>query len=143
MTDSTLKIHLKPRERIFINGAVLRVDRKVSIEFLNDVSFLLEAHVILEEDATTPLRQLYFVVQAFLIDPSNKELAMSLYRSMHTNLIGTFRHQDILEGLVKVKQRLENDRAFDALRTIRSLFPIEAEILANEPSIMSARKAVA
>ena len=43
---NTLKISLKPNEKIYINGAVLRVDRKVSIELLNDVQFLLENHVL-------------------------------------------------------------------------------------------------
>ena len=39
-------IHLRAGERIFVNGAVMRADRKVSLEFLNDVDFLLEAHVM-------------------------------------------------------------------------------------------------
>jgi flagellar protein FlbT len=60
---NTLKISLKPNEKIYINGAVVRVDRKVSIEFLNDVQFLLENHVLQPEDASTPLRQLYFIAQ--------------------------------------------------------------------------------
>ena len=42
---SSFKIFLKANERIFINGAVIRVDRKVSLELLNDVQFLLENHV--------------------------------------------------------------------------------------------------
>lgn len=48
---STLRISLKSGERIFVNGAVLRVDRKVAVEFLNDVTFLLENHVLQPEDA--------------------------------------------------------------------------------------------
>ena len=41
-----MKISLRAGERIYINGAVLRVDRKVSLELVNDVMFLLESHVI-------------------------------------------------------------------------------------------------
>jgi flagellar protein FlbT len=41
-----LHISLRPGERIYVNGAVLKVDRKVAIEFLNDVTFLLEHHVL-------------------------------------------------------------------------------------------------
>ena len=66
-----LQISLKPGERIYVNGAVLKVDRKVSIEFLNDVTFLLEHHVLHPDDTRTPLRQLYFIVQTLLIDPAN------------------------------------------------------------------------
>ena len=66
---STLKITLKPNEKLYINGAVIRADRKVSLEFLNDVQFLLEAHVLQAEQATTPLKQLYFIVQIMLMNP--------------------------------------------------------------------------
>jgi len=48
---NVLHISLRPGERIYVNGAVLKVDRKVSIEFLNDVTFLLEQHVLLPDDA--------------------------------------------------------------------------------------------
>ncbi|MFO7460819.1 MAG: flagellar biosynthesis repressor FlbT, partial [Desulfatiglandales bacterium] len=63
----TLKISLKPNEKIYVNGAVLKTDRKVSLEFLNDVDFLLEAHVMQPEEAITPIRQLYFIVQVMLM----------------------------------------------------------------------------
>lgn len=127
--SGNLKIHLKPNERIFINGAVLRVDRKVAIELLNDVVFLLEGHVIQEEQATTPLRQLYFIVQSMLIDPKSRGLANQIYAQSHKALISTFKNQDILEGLVVVRQLVECDRGFEALKKLRSLFVIEADIL--------------
>ena len=47
-------------------------DRKVSLEFLNDVTFLLESHVIQVEDTTTPLRQLYFIAQTMLMEPDER-----------------------------------------------------------------------
>ena len=67
---NTLKITLKPGEKIYVNGAVIRTDRKVSLEFMNDVQFLLENHVMQPEAAVTPLRQLYFVVHIMLISPA-------------------------------------------------------------------------
>jgi flagellar biosynthesis activator protein FlaF len=53
-------------ERLYLNGAVIRLDRKATIELLNDAAFLLETPVIQASEATTPLRQLYFVVQMML-----------------------------------------------------------------------------
>ena len=52
-----MKISLRAGERIYINGAVLRVDRKVSVELVNDVMFLLEGQVMQTSDSTTALRQ--------------------------------------------------------------------------------------
>ncbi len=37
---NTLKLSLKANEKIYVNGAVLRFDRRTSVEFLNDVNFL-------------------------------------------------------------------------------------------------------
>ena len=140
--SGNLKIHLKSNERIFINGAVLRVDRKVALELLNDVVFLLEGHVIQEEQATTPLRQLYFVVQSMLIDPKTRALADQIYAQTHRALIGAFKNQEVLEGLVAVKELVERDRAFEALKTLRALFAIEAEILGKD-RVQEPGKAVA
>lgn len=125
----TLKIHLKSNERIFVNGGVLKVDRKVAIEFMNDVVFLMEGHIIQQHEATTPLKQLYFIVQSMLMDPKTSDLARQFYEQSHKMLISTFKNQDVLEGLVAVKQLIERDRPFDALKKIRALFLIEAEIL--------------
>ncbi|MEM9028185.1 MAG: flagellar biosynthesis repressor FlbT [Pseudomonadota bacterium] len=140
---SNLKIHLKPRDRIFVNGAVLRVDRKVTLEFLNDVSFLLESHVIQLEQATTPLRQLYYVVQSILMEPTTAQLAHSLFEHQHTTLVSTLRNQELLDGLVSVHESIDAGRIFEALRKLRSLFPVEDELLAANEATESEDRAVA
>ena len=65
-----MNITLRAGERFFINGAVIRIDRKASIELLNEVTFLLENHVMQAEEATTLVRQIYFAVQIMLMDPT-------------------------------------------------------------------------
>ena len=70
---TVLKISIRAGERIFINGAVLRADRKVTLEFLNTVTFLLEQHVLTPDETTKPLRQLYFMIQSAIIDPKCAE----------------------------------------------------------------------
>ncbi|MDQ0317575.1 flagellar biosynthesis repressor FlbT [Amorphus orientalis] len=124
-----IQISLRAGERIYINGAVIRVGRKVTLELLNDVTFLLESHVMQVEDTTTPLRQLYFVVQTMLIDPRNAEATRALFESMHEALVDTCTNADIQEGLAEVKRHVEAHRPFDGLRTIRRLFAVEDSIL--------------
>jgi flagellar biosynthesis repressor protein FlbT len=128
---STLRISLKSGERIFINGAVLRVDRKVAIEFLNDVTFLLENHVLQPEDATTPLRQLYFIAQMMLINPEGVEQSMTLFRKSIIMLLACFEKEEILAELKRVDAMVSSGRAFDALRSIRALYPLEEQVLGN------------
>lgn len=131
--NGRLKIHLKANERIFVNGAVLKADRKVTIEFLNDVVFLLESHVLQKEQATTPLRQLYFVVQSMLMEPKTIQLAQQIYEHSHRLLLETFRDQDVLEALVEIRLLIERERPFEALKRIRSLFAVEERLLGLAP----------
>lgn len=129
---STLRISLKSGERIFINGAVLRVDRKVALEFLNDVTFLLENHVLQPEDATTPLRQLYFIAQMILINPDGKEQSTALFRKSVSMLLNCFENEEILAELKRVDGLVASGRAFDALKAIRGLYPTEDRILNDQ-----------
>ena len=129
MSSRSMHIGLRARERLYINGAVIRVDRKVSIELLNDVSFLLEAHVMQPEETTTPLRQLYFAVQMIMIDGVDNRSARSVAAGLIASLDRTLINPDIRTGLRAVEAQLAAERPFDALKTIRSLFPVEAGVL--------------
>lgn len=129
---SSLRISLKTGEKIFINGAVLRVDRKVSLEFLNDVTFLLENHVLQPEDATTPLRQLYFIVQMMLINPEGAEQSQAMFKKSVVMLLNCFSNEQILTELKHIDAMVTEGRVFESLKAIRALYKIEEEILNNQ-----------
>lgn len=136
MTQS-LQFRLKSGQRIYINGAVLRVDRKVAIEFLNDVTFMLDNHVLQVEDATTPLKQLYFSVQMVLMDPSTAPTMREVLSRMLEDVTTAFTTPEILSELEKVRDLLARERYFETLKSLRGLFPLEAEILDGEDKPMS------
>lgn len=138
---ASLRIFLRQGEKLFLNGAVLRADRKVALEVLNDVSFLLEGHVIQAEDTHTPLRQLYFVIQTMLIDPMNANDARKLYERSHALLSATVDNPDIKHGLEMVNDLMRDDRAFEALKVIRALFATEQMILRGELAPAEQREA--
>lgn len=133
-SGEAMHISLRSGERIYINGAVVRVDRKVSMELLNDVTFLLESHVILADDATTPLRQLYFILQTVLIEPAKADEARAMYEQSRALLMVSFTSRDVLDGLERVHKQIEAGKIFDALRIIRTLYPLEEAILAGRRS---------
>ena len=126
-----MHISLRAGEKIYINGAVLRVDRKVSIELLNDASFLLEAHVMRAEDATTPLRQLYFIVQVLLMNPTDSEAVRDMFDASVDRTISAFDDVKVVAGLRSAADLVAASRTFEALKTIRSLFPIESRIFSE------------
>jgi flagellar protein FlbT len=124
-----MNISLRADEKLYINGAVIRVDRKVSIELLNDVTFLLETHVMQASEATTPLRQIYFVIQIMLMDPSATSGAMALSRKLIDAALRTFEAPEILAGLRTVDEMVKRSRNFDAMKTLRTLFPLEEPLV--------------
>ena len=123
---NTLKLSLKPNEKIYINGAVVRVDRKVTIELMNDVIFLLEQHVMKPEETTTPLRQLCFMIQMMLMDPALHMKARSMAKESVANLLVSVRDGKILQGLAEAGELLDSERPFEALKKVRTLLPLEA-----------------
>jgi flagellar protein FlbT len=131
-------ISLRPGERVYINGAVIQVDRKVTIELLNDAMFLLEGHVMHYDETTTPLRQLYFVVQTMLMDPINADNTRALFKHIFNATVESFRSDAIIGGLKVVETLVDSNRPFEALRAIRSLYPLEAAVLPAGEKAMSA-----
>ncbi len=130
-----MHISLRAGEKIYINGAVLCADRKVSLELLNDATFLLEAHVMKVENAITPLRQLYFIVQIMLMNPTDSAIARDMFEQFMRSLIGISDDQALLAGLRAVKEHVEGGRVFEGLRSIRNLFSIEAGIMSGESAV--------
>jgi flagellar protein FlbT len=136
-----MHISLRAGERLFINGAVLRVDRKVSLELMNDATFLLEAHVMRVEDASTPLRQLYFIVQVMLMDPGDASVAEAMFDKSITAMIESVELPSLIEALKHIRALVGAGRAFDALKAIRGLFAEEARILNREEPPVPTRAA--
>ncbi len=129
-----MRLSLRAGERIYINGAVLRVDRKVAIELMNDATFLLESHVLQAEEATTPLRQLYFAAQTLLIEPAKAQAARALYDGIRDGLLAATGEPALREGLASADALVAAGRLFEALKMIRGLYPLEAALLAADPA---------
>ncbi|MCC0004819.1 MAG: flagellar biosynthesis repressor FlbT [Methylobacteriaceae bacterium] len=120
-----MKISLRAGEKIYVNGAVFSVDRRVSLQLLNDVTFLLESHVMQPGQATTPLRQVYFAIQMTLMDPSAAvAIRTSVYRMLDDLLNVEMEHGRRM-NLQNICVLLESERFFEALRVARELYRSE------------------
>jgi len=120
-----MNLTLRTGEKLYINGAVVRVDRKVTIELMNDVTFLMESHVLQAADATTPLRQIYFAVQVMLMDPATSPHAPRLARQLIEAAALAYRTPQIVAGLGALCELMARRRYFEALKTLRALYAFE------------------
>ena len=123
-------LKLRAGEKLYINGAVIKMERKATIELLNDATFLLEGHVIQPEEASTPLRQLYFVLQTQLMERSAAPMARKMFRAMLVDTAAALGEGAVAEALRAAGELAESDRVFEAMKAIRALFPLEAELIA-------------
>lgn len=132
---NTLKISLKPNEKIYLNGAVIKVDRKVTLELLNDVQFLLESHVLQLEQASTPLRQLYFILQVMLMNPTGATEAYDMFRKSLPLMLASFDEGQIRTTLKQVDRMVSEGHVYEALKAIRSLYPLERIALGENDDV--------
>lgn len=124
-----MRLSLRAGERIYVNGAVLRVDRRVAVELLNEATFLLEGHVLQAEAATTPLRQLYFAAQTMLIEPVRAEAARALFDEVQAGILAAAGTPALRAGLNDARTLVDAGKLFEALKLIRTLYPIETAVL--------------
>lgn len=127
--SKTTTIPLRAGEKIFVNGAVMRADRKMTLELLNDVPYLLEHQIIQVDQTSTTLRQLYYVLQTMIMDPSCIPAARDVFECSSKWLVDAVTNEELLAGVRLARELVAQGRSFDALRTIRDLFPIEDSIL--------------
>ena len=128
-----MHINLRAGEKLYLNGAVLRADRKVSLELMNDAAFLLEAHVISPETATTPLRQLYFIVQMMLMNPQDAAQARRVFASSLAAMLVAYDDLVVQDVLATCAKLVAKDRFFDALKALRGAFALDDTLLGRMP----------
>jgi flagellar protein FlbT len=125
-----MMIHLKRNERLYLNGAVIKLDRRGSIQLLNDANFLMEAHIMQPEEATTPLRQVYFLVQLMIMDPKNAHLMMELFKVNVAQLRQITDDAELLKAIDSFEAKVLATGYFEAMKIIRQSFAIEERLAA-------------
>jgi len=81
------------------------------------------------EDASTPLRQLYFIIEIMLMNPTDSFATREMFKKSIQMTNDVSESALLVAGLRSVKTLVEANRIFDALKAVRALFPIEAEML--------------
>lgn len=126
------RVTLRPGERIFINGAVLKADVRTSFEILNDVPYLAEHEIMNSQQTVTPLRQLYYILQTMVMEPEGAEMAREIFGPTMWSLSEAFTNAIVRAGLETIRRQVDEGSPFAALKTLRMLIPIEDAILGGE-----------
>ena len=129
-----LKITLKPRERLIVGGAPITIIRNgestndLIIE--NKIPVLIRGKdIMLEHDATSPCRRIYFVIQLMYVDGTN----LMEYHSIYWKLVQSVIHAapSTLDFLDRISEYLFQNKYYQALKVTRQLIDYEHELMKN------------
>lgn len=126
-----LKIQLKPKERVIINGAVVEghTDTRTEIVVLNNASVMRQKHILQQDEANTPCKRLYFALQMLYIeDKENHGPYKKAFDQYHKDLEDTLSLPTIKASLILIKEAGDNEKYYDALKLCRDLIKVEAEL---------------
>lgn len=126
----SLKIRLKPHEKMLLGHAVIRNGDKAAEFFVENTAAILREKDIMKEDAaTSPARRLYFLVQLMYVDSENVVAYHHPYWELAKQILeaapSTAKLLDEIGTLV-----LRNDY-YHGLKTAKKLIEYEQQLLSN------------
>ena len=83
------------------------------------------------EEANTPLRQLYFILQVMLMNPTGANDAYDMFRRSLPLMIASFSDPEITGTLKHIDRMVSEGHVYEALKAIRALYPLERMALGD------------
>jgi flagellar protein FlbT len=125
----SLKIRLKPNEKMLIGHAVIRNGDKASEFYIeNSAAILREKDIMKECAATSPARRLYFLVQLMYVDAEN----LDNYQGAYCDL-----SQQILAAAPSMAKLLEEIASSVACHNYYQALKITKKLIEHEQVILS------
>lgn len=133
-----LKLSLKPGEKFVVNGAVVtNGERRTSLIIQNKASILREKDVITPEEASTPVRRIYFPIMMMYLDPDTSVSYYDEFVLRMTEFMSAVQTPDVLRECVAISRDVMGGQYYKALLKCRKLFSFEEERLNYVPQGLS------
>jgi len=128
---SGLVISLKPNEKFLVNGALLiNGDKRSQICIPNDDTHILRMSDALHpNEVDTPVKRVYYAVQMILSSDRRPDEMDADVKAGLDALKGVFDGTPMKEPLEKATLAFLKGRYYSVLYTLKSLLPIESELL--------------
>jgi len=124
-----LKITLKPDERMIIGGAVVTNKNSSGCDLLveNNIPILRQKDILNEDQADSPCRKIYFIIQLMYIDEKN----VQTYHNTYWNLVReVVQASPSMTGLIDViSEHILNQHYYQALKAAKTLIDFEQEVI--------------
>lgn len=124
-----LIIDLKPSERLIVGSALItNDDARTRLHIEGTAPILREKDIMLEGEADTPCKKIYFTVQLIYISPNPEKIYKTYF-----HMVNDIQHAAPSTSLffAKINGHIMNGEYYKALKEARNLTEHEREILAN------------
>jgi len=126
----SLKLAMKPNEKLIVGGAVIRNGPTSSHIFIeNNVPVLRQNDIITEAMATTPCRRIYLAIQLMYIDEKSCESLHPVYWELVKGVIEAAPSSKDLISLTS--QYMLEGNYYKALKQAKKLIIYEEELINN------------
>ena len=125
----SLKITLKPNEVFVVNGCVMKNSaRRHTMIIENYADIIRGADLIDEEEATTPLKKIYFLIQTAFLDPRYRE---NLIPVIHEQLAAVHKifSAQVQSNIMECANYLSVGDYYKALAILRPAIKYEKQLL--------------
>jgi flagellar protein FlbT len=124
-----LKITLKPNEKMIVGGAVVTNGNSKNTDLIieNNVPVLRQKDILSEQDATSPCRRIYFIIQLMYIDEENLIEHQSIYWKLIRELLDTVPR--LTKHIDQINENILGANFYRALKLAGKLIDYEQEVL--------------
>jgi flagellar protein FlbT len=125
-----LKLKLKPNERVFLSGALLRnAGSSAVLELMNKVPMLREKDILLEQDAKSPCQKLYLIVQTLYFDQALHAVLLQSFNLLLGEVLQAA--PSLRQSLEPVVAKLADAQYYAALKDLQVVISYESELIAH------------
>ena len=124
-----LVIDLKPGEKILIGTAVITNDsQRTRLHISGDAAILREKDVMKEEEADTPCKKVYFLVQCMYISTNPRE-----YHAKYFELVKEIQNAAPRTSFffLAINEKIIDGSYYKAMREARELIKFEEELVSH------------
>ncbi|MGJ8544674.1 MAG: flagellar biosynthesis repressor FlbT [Sulfitobacter sp.] len=128
-----LKLTLKPRERVVVNGCVIRNgDRRQALTVENRADIVRESDLLKPEAQSTPVSKVYFLLQTALIRPETREQVLSMIQKGLAELACCF-GPEMRSRIMSAANHVSAADYYKAMSDLRVVLKYEAELMQLRP----------
>jgi len=126
----SLKITLKPHERMILAGAAItNGSSTANLTIENNVPILRKKDILKDEDATSPGRRIYFVIQLMYLDQENRVSYQGRYWELIRDIVQAA--PSLKPVINEINEHVIGGRYYAALKAGKKLIKDEEAILSR------------